>query len=280
MKRRAGPHTRTPITRTSFLLIVAATGVAVGAGACAPKMSPLPGGPGTPFDGYAAAYEQATERCRGVRTYAGVLGLSGRAGDTPIRGRVDAGFAEPGLIRLEGRPPALAFGRPFFILVGRADDALLLLPRDNRVLTGHPTEAVVEALTGVALTADELRAVVGGCGLGVVEPSSGRAYEGGLVALDTGGSSTWLRNREGGWRPFATIRGPLEIRYEEFDGAYPTRIRIRTAPVNSGTRTDITLRASDVDINTELGPEVFRETVPGDATPITLEELRRARIQG
>jgi hypothetical protein len=243
-------------------------------------MSPLPGGPGTPFDGYAAAYEQATARCRGVRTYAGVLGLSGRAGDSPIRGRVDAGFAEPALIRLEGRPPALAFGRPIFILVGRADDALLLLPRDNRVLTGHPTEAIVEALTGVALSGDELRAVVSGCGLGVVEPSSGRAYEGGLVALDTGRSTTWLRNTVGGWRPFATIRGPLEIRYEEFDGAYPTRIRIRAAPVNSGTQTDITLRASDVDVNTELGPEVFRETVSEDATPITLEELRRARIQG
>jgi len=269
-------------TRTSntILFIALVTTVIIGAGGCAPKLTPLPGGPGTPVADYAAAYAAATERCRGVRTYAGVLDMSGRAGDTRIRGRVDAGFAASGLIRLEGRPPALAFGRPIFVLVGRPDDATLVLPRDDRVLTGASSEAIVEALTGVALTADELRAVVSGCGLGVVEPTAGRAYESGLVALDTGGSTTWLRNSGGAWRPFATIRGPLEIRYEEFEGTYPTRIRIRTAPVNSGMQTDITLRASDVDINTELGPEVFREPVPDSAIPITLEELRRARIQG
>lgn len=242
-------------------------------------MTPLPAGPGTPFDDYAAAYADATARCRGVRTYAGVLDLSGRAGETRIRGRVDAGFAEPDMIRLEGRPPALAFGRPIFILVGRGENGLLLLPRDRRFLSGEPPAAIVDALTGVRLTAGELRAVVSWCGLGVVEPSSGRAYEGGLVALDTGASTTWLRNADGTWRPFGTVRGPIEIRYEEFTGAYPTRIRIRTAPGGSAAQTDLTLRASDVDLNIELGPEVFREEIPEDATPITLDELRRTRLQ-
>ena len=259
-------------TRVIPLLIAMAL---AGVSACAPRLPALPGGPGTPFADYAGAYAQATERCRGARTYAGVLDLSGRAGETGIRGRIHAGFAEPGLIRLEGMPPALAFGRPIFILVGRADEAMLVLPRDRRVLASAPTEAIIERLAGVALTADELRAVVTGCGLGVVQPAGARAYEDGWIAVDAGKTTTWLRNTNGTWRPVATVRGPLEIRYEELDGAYPTRIRIRTAPVGSGVPVDITLRASDVDINTELGPEVFRAEVPGDASPITLEELRR-----
>jgi hypothetical protein len=268
-------HTE-PDTRGISLLIL----VALAAAACTPKLPALPGGAGTPFPDYAAAYAQATEQCRGVRTYAGVLDLSGRAADARLRGRIHAGFAAPGQIRLEGTPPALAFGRPIFILVGRADDAMLILPRDRRVLTGAPTSAIIEALAGVALTADELRAAISGCGLGVVEPSGARAYENGWIAVEAGETTTWLRNNNGTWQPVATVRGPLEIRYEEFDGAYPSRIRIRTAPAASQATADIRLRASDVDINTELGPEVFREEVPLDATPITLEELRRSRTDG
>ena len=265
-----------PDSRGIFLLIV----VALAAAGCTPKLPALPGGAGAPFADYAAAYEQATERCRGVRTYAGVLDLSGRAGDSAIRGRIHAGFAAPGQIRLEGTPPALAFGRPIFILVGREDSAMLILPRDRRVLTSAPTPAIIEALAGVALTADQLRAAVSGCGLGVVEPTGARVYENGWIAVEAGETTTWLRNINGSWQPLATVRGPLEIRYQEFDGAYPTRIRIRTAPAGSQDSADIRLSASDVDINTELGPEVFREEVPPDATPITLEELRRSRTDG
>ena len=139
----------TDIFRIALLMFL------VSVSACAPRLAPLPSGPGTSFPGFADAYAEATGRCRGVRTYVGVLDLTGRAGDDRLRGRVDAGFASPGLIRLEGRPPALAFGRPVFILVGRENDATLLLPRDQRVLTNAPTEAIIETLAGVALTADE-----------------------------------------------------------------------------------------------------------------------------
>ena len=279
MIRPTGTSPRRSLPAAHFRIALVIV-IAAGSG-CAPRLAPLPGGLGTPFADYAEAYAEATARCRGVRTYVGVLDLSGRAGEERIRGRVEAGFAAPGLIRLEGRPPALAFGRAIFVLVGRASDATLILPRDRRVLTDAPTDAIIETLAGVALTADELRAIVSGCGLGLVEdPSGARAYEDGLVAVNGAETTTWLRNAEGTWRPFATVRGPLEIRYEEFNGAYPTRIRIRTAPADFGAHADLTVRTSDVDINTDLDPEVFREPVPDDCIPITLDELRRARIQG
>jgi len=242
---------------------------------CASRLTPLPSGPGTPASDYATAYSQATDRCQAVRTLRASLGLSGRAGDNKLRGRIDAGFAAPGQIRLEGLPP-IAFGRPVFILVGRGNDATLVLPRDKRVLTNSAPEAIIQALAGVALSPDELRAVVSGCGFGFAEPSGGRRYGADWMALEGNGVTSWLRNSNGVWRLSAVIRPPLEIRYEEFASAHPSRIRIRTTPDGAAARADITLTVSDVDMNVPLEPEVFRVEVPADAVPITIEDLRRA----
>ena len=243
---------------------------------CAPKFAALPTGPGTPAAAeYPAAYSEATDRCRSVRTMRASLNLSGRAGDTRLRGRIDAGLAEPGLVRLEGLPP-LPFGRPVFILIGRPTDATLVLPRDNRVLTDATADAIIEALTGVALRPDDLLAALSGCGLVSTDPANGRAYGQDWMAVDRGDTTDWLRRIDGKWRRVATVRGPLEIRYEEFAPTHPSRIRIRTSPSSSGASADVTLRVSDVDINVPLGPEVFRAEVPDDAVPMKLEELRRA----
>lgn len=258
--------------RFLFVLFAAASG-------CAPRLAPLPSGPGTPAANYAEAYSEASASCRGIRTLSVSLGLSGRAGDTPLRGRIDAGFASPGQIRLEGSPP-MAFGRPLFILVGRQSDATLLLPRDKRVLTDARAEAIIERLAGVALSADELRAVVSGCGFGFVEPQEGRSYGDGWMAVTGAEGTSWLRNRDGEWRLNAAVREPLEIRYEAFASQFPARIRIRTTPSSAGPRADIVLKVADVDANIELGPEVFRVEIPDDAAPITLEELSRALSRG
>ena len=262
-----------------FLLTIAIAGCVLSA-ACARGVPALPGGAGTSFTDFGPAYEQATSRCRQVRTFAGVLGLSGRAGDQPVRGSVDAGFAEGGRIRLEGKPPALAFGKPIFILAGRGGDATLVLPRDNRVLPGAPTKDIIDALAGIALTADELRAAVTGCGFGIVSPTAARSYPNGWLALEAGETTIWLRNINGAWTPAAAVRGPLEIRYDQVNGPYPGRIRIRTAPTGGAVAADITLKVSDVDVNIELGPEAFTVAVPDGAGPLTLDELRRSRMGG
>ena len=257
------------------LIVAAALLAAVG---CGSRRVSLPGGQGTPFAEFEHAYAEATAACRDVRTFAGVLHLSGRVGDDRLRGRVDAGFAEPGRIRLEGLPPALAFGRPIFILVGRGEHATLLLPRDQHMLSGERAEVIIDALTGVALTADELRAAVTGCGFGTLTPQRGVAYEGGWLMVEDGEARSWLRQRpDGAWQSVAGSRGPIEIRYEEYQGSLPSRIRITNAPGAQGPAADIGLRLSDVDINTELGPDVFTVEIPDDAMPLTLDELRRSR---
>jgi hypothetical protein len=243
--------------------------------ACAVKSFTPPTGPGTPFPDFAAAFDDATRECRGVKTISVTLSLSGRAGSTRLRGNVDAGFSAPGEVRLEGRAP---FGRPVFILVARdAAKATLLLPRDNRVLREAPAAAIVEALAGVALDPDELRSAIAGCGFGTGAPTAGRSYGGDRAALDAPGATHYLRRENGRWRLIASVRGPLTIEYRDFSMSRPATVRIRTAPtVPSEAPADLTVKLSDVNINVPLEAQVFDVEVPSGADPLTLDELRRA----
>jgi hypothetical protein len=72
----------------------------------------------------------------------------------------------------------------------------------------------------------------------------------------------------------ANVQDALEIRYDEFASGHPSVVRFRTTPAQ-GAATDLTLRLTQVDINVTLGAEVFEVEVPDDATPLSLEELRR-----
>jgi hypothetical protein len=241
--------------------------------ACSPPRLRLPSGRSLPFAGFANAYSEAVSNCRAARTMTATLSLSGTAGGTRLRGDVDAGFAAPADVRLEGRAP---FGRPVFVFVARDErSAMLFLPRDNRILRDAPPDAIVEALTGVRLGPGELRAIVAGCGFGVDDPSAGREYDNGWVEIDLPAGDSYLRQRDGRWQIVAATRGPLTIEYDDYRSSRPATIRLRTG-ADSGSRTALTVRLSDVDINVPLGPEVFQVAVPPDAAPLTLDELRGA----
>jgi hypothetical protein len=238
--------------------------------ACAPKRIELPTGTGTPYAEGARVYAEAVHECRGVRTMQATLGLSGRAGTLTLRGNVDAGFEAPDRIRLEGRHP---LGRPVFILVAGGGRSTLYMPRDNRVLRDVAPAAIVEALVGVSLTPGELRSIVSGCGFGVAEPSQGREYQGGKVAVDANGAATYLRREQNTWRVFAAARSPVIVAYSDFANGRPATLRV----VSSGTpRADLGVRLSDVNINVRMEDAVFAVDVPADAQPLTIEELRRA----
>ena len=238
--------------------------------ACAPRRIELPTGAGTPYAEAAAAYGEAVKECRGVRTMQVTLGLSGRAGDTALRGNVDAGFEAPDRVRLEGRHP---LGRPVFILVAGDGRSALYMPRDDRVLRDVPPESIVEALVGVSLTPAELRSLVSGCGFAVADPADGREYSGGYVAVATGAPTTYLRREQNVWRVAAAVRPPLTVLYSGFVSGRPATLRV----VSTGQpRADLTVRLSDVNINVPMEDAVFAVDVPPAAHPLTLEELRRA----
>jgi len=243
---------------------------------CAAKTPTLPSGPGAPFPGYASAYAQATDGCAGVETLSATMSLSGRAGSQKLRGRIDAGLDAPDRIVLDAVAP---FGKPFFLLAGAGGEATLVLPRDQRYLRGETPQAIVEAITGVALGPAELRMVLAGCGMPGGEPAAAQSFDGGWAAVDTGTATTWLRQIGGRWRVAAATRGALAVHYADITAARPASVRIRVA--NAGRASaDLTLRLSDVDVNVPLDPRVFTLEVPAGATPITLEELRRAGPMG
>jgi hypothetical protein len=237
--------------------------------ACAPARPTLPSGAGAPFPEAPAAYEEAVQDCRGARTVLAELGLSGRAGETRLRGRINAGIAAPANIRLEGLAPVL--GRSIFVLVARGGDATLLLTREDRVVRDAPPEAIIEALTGVALTPADLLAAVAGCGISPGTPTNGRAFGDSWAAVDVGGVTTYLRRVDARWRVAGAVRDQLTLLYDGFDRRPPATIHLR-----AGAVADITLRVSQLEINTDIDPQAYDVVVPPDALPLTLEELRRS----
>jgi hypothetical protein len=259
--------------RSSRAALPLAVTLALAAAACTPKRPALPSGPGASFPEFAIAYNQASAECASVTALTAALGLSGRAGGTRLRGRIDAGFAAPSDLRLEGVAP---FGKPVFVLVSQGDRATLVLPRDGRVLRGAAPAAIVDALAGVPLGPAELRGLVAGCGLAPGVPSAGRSYGGGWVAVDAGDTTTYVRQIDGRWRVGASTRGAITVDYADFSGGRAQTVHVRTTPAPGRPAADLTLRISQLEINVPLDRAAFEYDVPPDWTPLTLDQLRRA----
>jgi outer membrane lipoprotein-sorting protein len=245
----------------------------VGLAACAPKAPILPTGTGTPFPEFKSAYDEAITACRAIRTITASMAMSGTAGTMKLRGRIDAGFEAPARARLEGRAP---FGKPAFILVADGSRGTLVLPREDRVLRDAPPDQIVEALAGVRLGPDALRTLVAGCGLAVAEPTAGRTFGNGWSAVSLPGGTTYLRKAADTdkWEVAAAASGSVTVTYADYAAGRPATIRLRAA--STGANADLTVRLSDVEINTTLHPNAFEVDLPERAVPLTLDELRRA----
>jgi outer membrane lipoprotein-sorting protein len=250
------------------VLLAASLGAAAG---CAPKAPLLPTGAGTPFPDFAAVYEQATASCRGVKTITASMAMSGTARTTKLRGRIDAGFEAPARARLEGIPP---FGKPVFIFVAAGHRGTLVLPREDRVLRDAPPDEIIEALAGVRLGPDALRTVVSGCGPTVAAPAEGRAFANGWIAVSLPGGAVYLRRNAAAWEVAAATSGPVTVMYADYASGRPSTIRLR-AESQGRASADLTLRLSDVEINTPLDPKTFEVNLPAHPVPLTLDELRR-----
>ena len=241
-----------------------------------------PDGPWARDDSAAAAFENATRSCRGINTFSAEVGVAGRSGGTRLRGRLVAGFERPGRARLEGVAP---FGAPLFILAARDNRAVLLLPRERRVLTGESTEDVLEALTGLKRSADDLLALMGGCVIGTPQPAGGSRNLSGWLSVEVRpGLSVFLRREGAEWRLTRAIQresgaaaSSWMVEYGEFLSGFPALIRLReqsAAPAVPSGDTELTLRVSQRDVNVTIPDQAFDLTVPPGYVPMTLDELR------
>jgi len=236
--------------------------------ACGTPRVALPGGTGTPAPDFAAAYTEARAACENVRTMQAELGLSGRAAGQRMRGRVLAGLV-PGALRLEGVAP---FGSPVFILVADGARGTLLLSRDRRVVQDAPPEDILNALVGIRLNPDDLRAMLAGCVRSAPEATAGRAFGSDWLAVElAAGGTAYLRRIENAWRIVAGRYEGLEIDYPAFQGSRASQVVLR------GPDLDLALAVNQVELNGELPRDALVALkIPEGVTPLSLDELRKA----
>jgi hypothetical protein len=259
------------LRRASCLVLCGASAVAAGCGA---RRITLPSDPGTPLPDFAGIHMQVSSACVGVKTFTAELGLSGRAGDQALRGRVVAGFARPSSLRLEGASP-VPFGGPIFVLAARGDTAVLLLPRESRVVRSTSAGQILGALTGVTLAPPDLQAVLTGCVMPTPRPVAGRLHRGGWAAIDLdGGATVYLRRDGSRWRVRAARRSGWQIEYSAWPGAFPQALRLQSE--SPAPAVDLAATISQIEANVDLSPSAFEVDVPPDARPLTLDELRDA----
>lgn len=245
--------------------LAAALALGVTLAACAARGPARPAGTATDDPSALAALEAVTAHCRPLRTATTEIRLNGKAGAARVRARLLAGFAEPASVRLEALAP---FGGPALVLASDGTATTVLFPREKQVLREAPVASVLDALTGLALDAADLRRMIFGC----LAPAAGRgrAYGQGWQSVEEGDTRLFLR---GGVLVAADYRG-WQIDYTLPQGGIARQVRVRRT--TAAGPIDLTAALGDVATNVELDPRAFAVDVPADATPISLDDLRRA----
>ncbi len=240
----------------------------IGLAACGRPRVTLPGGTGTPAPDFAPAYADARAACENVRSMQAEIGLSGRAAGQRMRGRVLAGLV-PGALRLEGVAP---FGAPVFILVADGARGTLLLARERRIVTDAAPEDILNALVGLRLGPDDLRAMLAGCVRAAADSTGARAYGADWLAVDlAAGGTVYLQRIANAWRIVAGRYGGLEIDYAAFQGDRPSQVVLR------GAGLDLALALNQVELNGDLPrDQLVALKIPDGVAPLSLEDLRKA----
>ena len=247
---------------------------------CAPKGPiALPSDPGAPLPDFAAIHSQLSSACASVRTMTVELGLSGHAVEEKIRGTVVAGFERPASMRLQARGPLLV--GTVFTLVSRDGKATLVLPRDERIVRNEAPEAILEAMTGVALAPADLQAVFTGCVLPAPRAVGGAMHADGWASVEIETTSPdasrrnatlFLRRSGSQWQLRAARRDRWQIEYVASTGQFPQSVQL----VSASPDVNIKASLSQIETNADIDPAAFRADEPKGVTPITLKELREA----
>jgi hypothetical protein len=241
-----------------LLLVLLASG-------CAARPPARPAGATTADPQAVAAYTAATAQCRPLRTVTAAIALSGRVGGNRIRGRLATGFAAPASIRLEALAP---FGAPALLLASDGTTTTLLFPRDKQVLRETSVADVLDAITGLALGADQLRDVLFGCF--DVAGGAGVRFNQDWQGVDADGVRVYLQR---GRVAAADYRGWL-VDYGAPAGGTGRTVRVRRTGASGAI--DLTAVLSQVEMNVDLPAAAFTLTVPEGVVAITLDDLRAA----
>lgn len=179
------------------------------------------------------------------------------------------------------RLEAVAAGQVIFILAAPDENAVLYLPRENRVLRKERPDAILAALTGVDLAPSDLHAILTGCVVPSGRAISGTRHRNGWVSIEVSGpaesakgesATIYAQPVDGGWQVKVARRAGWRIDYPAWAGRFPATVRLLSDRQN--VPVEVTATISQLEMNVDLEPEAFRVNVPPDAQPLTLEELR------
>ena len=183
-------------------------------------------------------------------------------------------------MHLQGVAP---FGGPVFILAARGGSATLLLTRENRIIRNAPPEAILGAMTGVALDPADLLAVFTGCVVPGPRATAGHLHAGGLASIEIESAdqgtqrrtaTLYLRRNGSQWELRAAKRDRWQIEYTPGTGSFPQSVRLIST--NPDVVVGITARLSQIETNTDLDPAAFTVEEPKGVTSLTIDELRQA----
>ncbi len=248
-----------------MLARAAVVAAAVLATACAARAPERPAGSGVAAPAVLQALANATAHCRPLRTATAEIRLAGRAGAERVRARLVGGFAAPDSLRLEALAP---FGPPALVLAASGQATTLFFPRDAQVLREAPVAAVLDALTGLALDAADLRHLIFGCVIG--DGGRGLQFGGPWQVVEDGETRAFLKN---GVLVAADYRG-WQVDYAAHQGGIARTVRVRrTLPRGV---LDLVATLAEVETNVDLDAAAFTVAVPANATAITLDDLRAA----
>ena len=145
--------------------------------------------------------------------------------------------------------------------------------------------AMLGAVAGVPLNAADLYATLTGCApAGQVSQGRDLGNDWRIVHVSAGQVSYELYLHRDTpalpWRLVATMRegatdAVVRVEYRDFQNGLPRAIHIKGLEQEAF---DLTLALSQVETNVPLGDDVFRIEIPPSAVPITVDELRRARL--
>jgi hypothetical protein len=147
-------------TRTFQSTYVLALSAALASATCAAPLLKLPSGLGSANDNGGNAYFEARRQCQFVTTLTTELELRGWAGGHRLDARIWAGTMFPEMVRLQSNPSS---SQSQFILTATRDEATLLLPQADRVVSRESASAVVEAVTVIPLNATDFEGLITGC---------------------------------------------------------------------------------------------------------------------
>lgn len=236
--------------------------------ACATGALVRPAGTGTAIADASDAWSEASRGCAAIRQVQGTYRLSGRVGRRFSGVRLDVVADRQGRLAMD----AVVLGPPIFSLAGETDAAVLLLRQQGDVtVVRGPAADIVEALIGVRLGPERLLAILSGC-LSVNQEIRDAASFGSVSRIALADGTAAFLERRGRWLVRAGDFDGVSIDYVRAADGRVRQVLIRSS--HSAAAVSLTLRVADVTVDGDVSASVFSLTVPPDAVPMSVADLR------